>query len=466
MVAIALLSKSDQEYLQKCATQLHFAYGIIIGQKAEPGKYVIVHLAKNGDEDVDLPMPTDDSGLGHGPHKVEQIDMQALTNQMISAFKMIPGSFDVLGIFVTSVNAEIISEHSAEFKSAKRLLFDVHNLLKQGSASITLKEEPNTEYLYLAYSSSTKTAVCKMYNYVSNGGTFSSMDYRFVEKPFEWFTFECNYEMDDVFPVVASAEKINIEMQFHNTIEWVRDYLQASEIFIQNETVEDSQLLETYVKRKRANAKSTACTDDCFKASIFLPIKCLISKCVNPIQVREFNGTIHFQGTITSRIWCNPKNTLADVKRFLREDIMRSLTARIQVYCDGLTDPNVSNESIFISEPPRRVYFSISSGNRPIQFSEYIFRGEAPTVAVAQAKQILDLDITVDSIVADWEGLAEDDAFNEETANSLDTSKQKVIKNSERVAASQELTRAMYMLGIAVALLVLVVSVVVQFILK
>lgn len=35
---IILLSKSDEEYLQKCATQLNFAYGIIIGQVSESKK--------------------------------------------------------------------------------------------------------------------------------------------------------------------------------------------------------------------------------------------------------------------------------------------------------------------------------------------------------------------------------------------------------------------------------------------
>lgn len=142
-----LLSKSDEEYLQKCATQLNFAYGIIIGQvsdvleshrrlscltwwcrkctttwavnqrhqilsfcsfptefncvlqRAEPGKYVIVHLAKNGEEEIDFPViaGSDEGSVSHGPQKVEDIDLQALSNQWLSAIKMIPGSFQILG---------------------------------------------------------------------------------------------------------------------------------------------------------------------------------------------------------------------------------------------------------------------------------------------------------------------------------------------------------------------------------
>ncbi|KAM7357887.1 protein odr-4 homolog [Cochliomyia hominivorax] len=468
---IILLSKSDEEYLQKCATQLNFAYGIIIGQKAEPGKYVIVHLAKNGEEEIDFPVVNQEDGApAHGPQKVEDIDLQALSNQWLSANKMIPGSFNILGIFVTGIQKEHIDEQSEEFKTAKRLFYDMHNLLNQ-SHQFKSTEHDNTEYLYLAYSSASKKAICKMYNYVTNGGSFAPMDYRFVEKPFEWHAFESSYELDDIFPILDSdSEKINIESQFQATIETVRKQLAASEIFIQNENVEDNQILETYVKQKRQGGNKFQTNEDCFKATIYLPVKCQDHKVLPTVKVKEFNGTIRLHGVISSRVWCNPKTTLGDVKRFIREDILRSLMARIQVYCDGLTEPNISNDAIFISEPPRRVYFNVntSSSNTTgtnIQFSEYIFRGETPTVAAAQAKQILDLDIATSSIVGDVESLPEDDSFSDSSFE-LQTAKQQLLKLAEETASKRDLTRTMYMLGIAVALLVLIISILMHYFFK
>ncbi|KAI8117011.1 odr-4-like protein [Lucilia cuprina] len=466
-----LLSKSDEEYLQKCATQMNFAYGIIIGQKAEPGKYVIVHLAKNGEEEIDFPILNQEEGAAsHGPQKVEDIDLQALSNQWLSAHKMIPGSFNILGIFVTGIRKDHIDEQSEEFKTAKRLFYDMHNLLNQ-SHQFKSTEHENTEYLYLAYSSASKKAIGKMYNYVTNGGSFSPMDCRFVEKPFDWLTFESSYELDDVFPILDSdTEKINIETQFQATIETVRKHLAASEIFIQNENVENNQILETYVKQKRQGGGKFQTNEEGFKATIYLPVKCQANKSVNPVQVKEFNGTIRLHGVISSRVWCNPKNTMGDVKRFIREDILRSLMARIQVYCDGLTEPNISSDAIFISEPPRRVYFNVNtsttgSSGANIQFSEYIFRGETPTVAAAQAKQILDLDIATSSIVGDVESLPDDDSFSD-TSFELQTAKQQLLKLAEESASKRDLTRTMYMLGISVALLVLIISIVMHYFFK
>ncbi|XP_005180445.2 protein odr-4 homolog [Musca domestica] len=465
-MAKLLLSKSDEEYLEKCATQMKFSYGIIIGQKSEPGKYIVVHLAKNDEEESDF--PDADSSATVGPQKVDQINLQSLGNQWLSAGKMIPGSFNVMGLFVAGVSKDYVDDSSDEFKSAKRLFFDMHNLLKQGH-QFKSNEHDDTEYIFLTYSSAAKKAASKIYNYVANGGTFSPLDYRFVEKPFEWYTFECNYELNDVFPILDASEKINIEVQFQKTIDTVRNSLNASEIFLQNECVDDGQILDSYIKHLHQGGGRKANSDESYKATIFLPIKCQNTKGNQRIHVKEFNGTIRLSGVVSSRVWCNPKNTIGDVKRFIREDVIRSLMARIQVYCDGLTEPNISNDAIFISEPPRRVYFNVNagSGQKSIQFSDYIFRGETPTVAAAQAKQILDLDITPDSISADLEGVPEDETFSDTSFEMPTTDKQKMQKlGSLDPAGQRDLTRTMYMLGIAVSLLVLVIAIVVHYFMK
>uniref|UniRef100_A0A1I8Q082 Protein odr-4 homolog n=1 Tax=Stomoxys calcitrans TaxID=35570 RepID=A0A1I8Q082_STOCA len=463
-MAKLLLSKSDEEYLEKCATQMNFSYGIIIGQRAEPGKYIVVHLAKNDEEESDFPDADAGSSAAAGPQKVDQINLQTLTSQWLSAIKMIPGSFSILGIFVAGVSKNLIDDSSEEFKSAKRLFYDMHNLLKQGH-QFKSTDHDESDYIFLTYSSTAKKATSKTYNYVANGGSFSPMECRFVEKPFEWYTFECNYELNDVFPILDASEKINIEVQFQKTIDTVRSSLNASEIFLQNECVDDGQILETYIKQSRQGQRKSTAAVESFKATIFLPVKCQETK-GNRVHIKEFNGTIRLSGVVSSRVWCNPKNTIGDVKRFIREDVIRSLMARIQVYCDGLTEPNISNDAIFISEPPRRVYFNVSTtGQKPIQFSDYIFRGEAPTVAAAQAKQILDLDISSDSIMADLEGVPEDETFSD-TSFEMQTDKQNMQKLAADTATNRDLTRTMYMLGISVSLLVLVIAIFVHYFMK
>ncbi|XP_030570034.1 protein odr-4 homolog [Drosophila novamexicana] len=482
-----LLSKSDELYLEKCAQEHSFSYGIIVGHQADLTKSIVVHLARNSEEDADLEDLTD-VRLG-----ISDINSHALASQWLSASKMCPGSFDVIGIFVASVRPEMANEQSEQFRNAKKLFSDVYDVLLKSNSSfgVYTTDMAQTDYVFLSYSLADKSLLCKNYTY-GNGGTFSSMDYRFVEKPFEWIQLECNYDLDDVIPIVDTTRRINIEEQFQNIIVTIRKYLIASEVFLQNEMVEDTMDLQSYIKKKKlkddklkettTNATAAAASsptsaaastlhllspidnsNGCvIRASIVMPVKCQLNN-PNDIKVREFSGTLRMSGMIFSRIYCNSRNSLADVKRFLRDDVLRSLITRIQVYCDGLTDPHVTNEAVYISEPPRRVFFGLPAecGNclpcSSVQFSEYLFRGEAPTVAVAQAKQVLDIELDPEAIDLDAEALPDDGNFNHFHAD-----RDAVGDDSRRMSSSmpkRELSRSLYMIGIAVALLVLLASV-------
>ncbi|EDX10237.1 protein odr-4 homolog isoform X2 [Drosophila simulans] len=485
-----LLSKHDELYLEKCAQENQFSYGIIVGHQADLTKSVVVHLARNNEEDADM------EDLSEVRLTISDINSQALASQWLSASKMCPGSFDVIGIFVSSVRSDVVNEQSAEFKNAKKLFSDIYDLLLKSNSSfgVYTTDIAQTDFVFLSYSLADKKVLCKNYSY-GNGGTFSNMEFRFVDKPFEWIQLECSYDFDDVLPILESSRRVNIEDQFQSMIVSVRKNLLASEVFLQNEVVEDTIDLQTYIKKKKTKVDklqptsttggtataSSNTTDslprlasegiiggtETIRASIVLPMKCQLSKPTD-IKVREFSGTLHMRGIITTKVFCNPRNSIADVKRFLRDDVLRSLITRIQVYCDGLTDPYVTDEALYISEPPRRVFFSLpsegpsASVGAVVQFSEYLFRGEAPTVVVAQAKQILDVELDPETISVEAEGLPDDTHFNncKTDVDCIDDSR--IMTSS---MPKPELSRSLYMVGIAVALLVLLSSVALHFVL-
>ncbi|XP_034657444.1 protein odr-4 homolog [Drosophila subobscura] len=479
-----LLSKADELYLEKCAQEHRFSYGIIIGHQADLSKTFVVHLARNNEEDADLEDLTE-VGLS-----ISDISSQALASQWLSASKMCPGSFDVIGIFVASA-----TDQNTEMKTAKKLFSDVYDILLKSNKSfgIYTTDVAQSDYAFLSYSLANKQVVCKSYTY-GNGGTFSDMEFKFVDKPFEWIQLECVYDLEDILPIVNTARRVNIEEQFQNIIVAFRKNILVSEVFLQNEIVEDTIDLQTYIKKRKskeeklkaASSNATTPSDSCasdalhmlnsqgylggsaiIRASIVLPVKCQLAK-PSDIKVREFNGTLRTSGIVSTRIFCSQRNSIADVKRFLRDDVLRSLTTRIQVYCDGLTDPYVTNEAIFISEPPRRVFFSLpTEGTKTskavtVQFSEYLFRGEAPTVVVAQAKQILDVELDPETILMDAEGLPDDTNF---TNAQTDADEADETRSMTSTMPKPELSRSLYMLGIAVALLVLLSSVALHYML-
>lgn len=114
------------------------------------------------------------------------------------------------------------------------------------------------------------------------------------------------------------------------------------------------------------------------------------------------------------------------------------------------------NDDFYISEPPRRVYFDIPDSNG-LQLSEYIFHGELPIVAAAQAKEMMDLSLDTDNIHADLESDMDENAFAiypREFAPSATSDEQR------------EIGRNMYIIGIVVAILVLLASIFLHFIMK
>ncbi|KAH8339177.1 hypothetical protein KR074_006472 [Drosophila pseudoananassae] len=500
-----LLSKSDELYLEKCAQENQFSYGIIVGHQADLTKSIVVHLARNNEEDGEL------EDINDVRLTIADVNSQALASQWLSASKMCPGSFDVIGIFVSSVRPDVAIEQSSEFKNAKKLFSDVYDLLLKSNSSfgVYTTDIAQTDYVFLSYSLADKKVLCKNYSYGKHckktyftanikciicGGTFSKMEHRFVDKPFEWIQLDSNYYFDDVLPILDANRRVNIEDQFQNIIKAVRLNLLASEVFLQNEMVEDTIDMQTYIKKKKskgdrlkpsaggtgANTPGSTTQEtlpmissdggvgagDSIRASIVLPVKCQLSKPTD-IKVREFNGTLAVSGIIATRIFCSPRNSIADVKRFLRDDLLRSLITRIQVYCDGLTDPYVTDEALYVSVLPRRVFFSLpsegtnTSVGAQIQFSEYLFRGEATTVAVAQAKQVLDVEIDPEAISVEAEGLPDDSNFaNAHQSHDL-TDDSRVLPSS---MPKPELSRSLYMVGIAVALLVLLASVAVHYV--
>jgi hypothetical protein len=98
---------------------------------------------------------------------------------------------------------------------------------------------------------------------------------------------------------------------------------------------------------------------------------------------------------------------MEDVEEYIREDIIRSVTTRMQIYYDALLanddggNDEEENQEINNTMPPRRVFFPIHSSN--IMFSDYLFPNETEETTVKQANDILGISIKNSEIDVDAE---------------------------------------------------------------
>lgn len=118
-------------------------------------------------------------------------------------------------------------------------------------------------------------------------------------------------------------------------------------------------------------------------------------------RVVRYNGTATYSGIICSKVWVASKQPIEDVEKFIKIDIMRSITGRLRMYIDA---HHQSGQLNFVSEPPRRVFFKLKS--LPIMFSDYLFRGESDETIIVQAQANMDIHLDKESVVDDIETIS------------------------------------------------------------
>lgn len=97
-------------------------------------------------------------------------------------------------------------------------------------------------------------------------------------------------------------------------------------------------------------------------------------------------------------MWVSSKQLIEDVEKFIKIDILRSVTGRLRMYVDA---HHQSGQFTLVSEPPRRVFFKLKS--LPVMFCDYLFRGESDETIITQADANLDIQLDKQSIVDDIE---------------------------------------------------------------
>lgn len=244
------------------------------------------------------------------------IDSQGLANQVISATKMLPGCFYILGLFVAGKDS--LFENDQQLNAMKIHLQDVIKLINENSSLCGSSPSMPTNKLLVSYSTRTKKTVCKTFEpKEEGGGFFMPVDWKYLDKHTEWHKIETTYEVDEVFPLIIDEDhKVNIEDNLYMCMNLINTYIKHSEVFFLNEDVDSNQMLETFLKRNFSEMGPV----DVIRANIF---QSTFLSDPSSIQIKKFKGSIKFKGVISCRVWSHPKNTFREIKQFIHHDILR-----------------------------------------------------------------------------------------------------------------------------------------------
>ena len=151
---------------------------------------------------------------------------------------------------------------------------------------------------------------------------------------------------------------------------------------------------------------------------------------------------------------------MKEIDDFVKMDIIRSLASRIQIHCDSLIHSSDENqENIILNELPRRVYYPVKMKGSPIniQFCDYLFREEKKETAVQQVRDNLGITLLPKDIQANVEIIAD---VKDTTETNPDGPTQ------EEVQETKEANKMIAIFGIVAALVILLVSILIHYLLK
>jgi Odorant response abnormal 4-like len=181
-------------------------------------------------------------------------------------------------------------------------------------------------------------------------------------------------------------------------------------------------------------------------------------------RLKTHGDLVQYTGVISSRVFGASRNTIGDIESYIRCDIIRSLTTRMQIYYDALLanddggndDSSAKDQDVNSTNPPRRVFYPIGCGD--ILFGDYLFQNETADTTVKQSMDILNLNLTASAINTKSEAIAQLDA-------SSSAEKSECPSNSSDEALSvRDTGRLVIIIGIAGALIALLVAIVFHFV--
>lgn len=182
-------------------------------------------------------------------------------------------------------------------------------------------------------------------------------------------------------------------------------------------------------------------------------------------KLQASESLVQYTGVISSKIFGSQRNTIDEIETYIKNDIIRSLTTRMQIYYDALLanddggndDETAQDQDVNNTIPPRRVFFPINNGN--IYFGDYLFQNETEDTTVKQSMDILSVSLTASAVNTKVEAIAQLSTSRQEKAETFNNT-------SDDVLSSKDTGKIVLLVGIVGALVALLIAIIFHFVLQ
>ncbi|XP_050302642.1 protein odr-4 homolog [Anthonomus grandis grandis] len=442
MVRYAEGDENLLKYLASIANDFKCAIGLVLGQVTAQ-RYNLIHLAKT--PPFQTSDPQNEEKTIQNLTTVTDINEGWIADHARQTTRMLPGGMYVLGIFIVS-DEELLTPFNSKLKS---LLNGINKTLQ---AQSYLFGNGDNEKLIIQYSPKNLKCLAKTYDV----DTFNvqPVELKLSQKGVKLVGFECLYQIDHVYHLKEEDSRGPLRKHIKVILEDINKHLETAIILFDNDLKDPDEKIENMSKKKkvpRGSSNKIDNHDDCSKP---IPVA-IFKKCKNPenytsLEPLSISGQIHIIGEISLRLWLNAKASFGDAIVAVKEDLMRSLSTRMEMHWDSLTEEELGEEINSVHEPPRRVLITLPESN--VTISDYLFPGEGPEDVKASLEELLDIKADSQLELLDLEGQAD---IAQYYGSQVPCVQSKIT--------STDSSKFMYLLGLGVAFLMLIVSIIVHF---
>ncbi|XP_021934616.1 protein odr-4 homolog [Zootermopsis nevadensis] len=445
-------------YLIQLAKSDSYVIGLILGQNADQRDYV-VHLARTTCLDS---KDVKDESAAQPPSKAEHQkplksvqDIQEIwvADHAKHVTRMLPGGMWVLGIFVVGPG-DVFGDPKAVYKLRAVLLHIKKNL---STSRYLHGDSPSTEKLVLNLCSTTKRYMCKSIDTKNSSSSVHPVEWKFQSKATRWHQLDCHINLDQVFPISLDKQTQSLRSNLQEILGALSENIKSAVCMFDGELRDSSKALDALGKKKpKAGSKGPNSGEiTMLTVSLYIPCNTRTEK-DNDMQIIECCGEMNFLGILASRVFLHQKATIQEAEQAVKQDIVRSLASRLELHWDSLIQEEHESpqERLTLHEPPRRVLVSLPDSQ--VTLSDYLFPGEGPSEALTTLQELLDLQVEESDVQTDLEVQADQaDFYALDAQHEGDASEDTLPANAN--------TQNILFTGLAIAALILAVSVAVQF---
>ncbi|KAL0271848.1 UNVERIFIED_CONTAM: hypothetical protein PYX00_008814 [Menopon gallinae] len=393
MTKVVYAEESLLDCLRTLTDKSPTAVGLIIGQSLHSKDYVI-HLARTPEErDKLIESPTSIQALTF--KTVKDIHESVIADHAKHVTRMLPGGFCILGVFICS-STSIFGDALLE-PTLKKMLICMKKIQLNEPFSLSKNE---SEKLMFHYNPADKKYLCKTLD-VTNAmsSTFKQVDWKFQNIYTKWCQISSKFDMN--WPAIGGRTSLHLKTQLKNFLSEVNNLLEPAIILINDKYMDPNNILEVVYTSKAAEKLKSGNDLQSLTASIFAPLK--ESSTNDDMVIVDCDVKLNIMGVLRSQVFLGSKVTFEEAVAAVKQDIARSLSARMELHWDSLIEEEYGSpeEKQTIHEPPRRV--SVSLPNSYICFNDYIFPGEGAPEVISTFKELLDIEISEDNVNEEFE---------------------------------------------------------------